>query len=47
MAIRLQESLRGVFYAPFYVALARDAYAAEGWRCSSSAHRNQAMRRAT
>ena len=30
MAIRLQESLRGVFYAPFYVALARDAYAAEG-----------------
>src|ERR1700749_2485570 len=30
MAIILQESLRGVFYAPFYVALARDAYAAEG-----------------
>ena len=30
MAITLQESLRGVFYAPFYVALARDAYAAEG-----------------
>lgn len=30
MAIRLQESLRGLFYAPFYVALARDAYAAEG-----------------
>lgn len=30
MAIILQESLRGVFYAPFYVALARDAYTAEG-----------------
>lgn len=30
MAITLQESLRGVFYAPFYVALARDAYTAEG-----------------
>jgi NitT/TauT family transport system substrate-binding protein len=30
VAIRLQESLRGLFYAPFYVALARDAYAAEG-----------------
>ncbi len=30
MAITLQESLRGLFYAPFYVALARDAYAAEG-----------------
>lgn len=30
MAIRLQESLRGLFYAPFYVALAQDAYAAEG-----------------
>jgi NitT/TauT family transport system substrate-binding protein len=30
MTIRLQESLRGVFYAPFYAALARDAYAAEG-----------------
>jgi NitT/TauT family transport system substrate-binding protein len=30
MAIMLQESLRGLFYAPFYVALARDAYAAEG-----------------
>jgi NitT/TauT family transport system substrate-binding protein len=29
MAIRLQESLRGLFYAPFYVALANDAYAAE------------------
>ncbi|MGA3402516.1 MAG: ABC transporter substrate-binding protein [Acetobacteraceae bacterium] len=30
MAITLQESLRGIFYAPFYVALARQAYAAEG-----------------
>ena len=30
MAITLQESLRGMFYAPFYVALARDAFAAEG-----------------
>jgi len=30
MAITLQESLRGVFYAPFYVALAQDAYAREG-----------------
>jgi NitT/TauT family transport system substrate-binding protein len=30
MAITLQESLRGLFYAPFYVALARDAYTAEG-----------------
>ena len=30
MAITLQESLRGVFYAPFYAALARNAYAQEG-----------------
>ncbi len=30
MAIRLQESLRGLFYVPFYVALARQAYEAEG-----------------
>jgi NitT/TauT family transport system substrate-binding protein len=30
MTITLQESLRGIFYAPFYVALARNAYAAEG-----------------
>lgn len=30
MAIKLQETLRGVFYAPFYAALARDAFAAEG-----------------
>jgi NitT/TauT family transport system substrate-binding protein len=30
MAITLQESLRAIFYAPFYVALARDAFTAEG-----------------
>jgi NitT/TauT family transport system substrate-binding protein len=30
MAITLQESLRGLFYAPFYVALAHDAYSREG-----------------
>ena len=30
MTITLQESLRGLFYAPFYVALAHDAYAKEG-----------------
>jgi NitT/TauT family transport system substrate-binding protein len=30
MPIVLQESLRGLFYAPFYVALTRGAYAAEG-----------------
>lgn len=30
MAITLQESLRGIFYAPFYAALARGAYAREG-----------------
>jgi NitT/TauT family transport system substrate-binding protein len=30
MAIKLQESLRAVFYAPFYAALARGAFAAEG-----------------
>ena len=30
MAIILQEALRGLFYAPFYVALARGAIAAEG-----------------
>jgi len=30
MAIILQESLRGVFYAPFYAALAKGAFAAEG-----------------
>ena len=30
MAITLQESLRAVFYAPFYVALARGAYTQEG-----------------
>jgi NitT/TauT family transport system substrate-binding protein len=30
MPIVLQESLRALFYAPFYVALAQDAYAAAG-----------------
>lgn len=30
MAIILQESLPALFYAPFYVALARDAFTAEG-----------------
>ena len=30
MPIILQESLRALFYAPFYVALAKDAFAAEG-----------------
>jgi NitT/TauT family transport system substrate-binding protein len=30
MTITLQESLRGLFYAPFYAALAQDRYAAEG-----------------
>src|SRR5689334_14690811 len=30
MAITLQESLRAVFYAPFYAALARGAFEAEG-----------------
>ncbi|HTB42757.1 MAG TPA: ABC transporter substrate-binding protein [Acetobacteraceae bacterium] len=30
MTITLQESLRGIFYAPFYVALAHEAYAREG-----------------
>jgi NitT/TauT family transport system substrate-binding protein len=40
MAIILQEALRGLFYAPFYVALARDAFAAEGVeiRFTSSPH---------
>ena len=30
MTIRLQETLRAAFYAPYYVALARGAYAQEG-----------------
>lgn len=30
MAIILQETLRGLFYAPFYAAMTRGAYAAEG-----------------
>jgi NitT/TauT family transport system substrate-binding protein len=42
MAIILQEALRGLFYAPFYVALACDAFAAEGVevRFTSSPHPN-------
>ncbi|HEY2617019.1 MAG TPA: ABC transporter substrate-binding protein [Acetobacteraceae bacterium] len=46
MAITLQESLRGLFYAPFYVALARDAYAAEGVevRFATSPHPGDAAR---
>lgn len=42
MAIILQEALRGLFYAPFYVALARGAFAAEGVeiRFVSSPHPN-------
>lgn len=40
MPVILQEALRGLFYAPFYVALARDAFAAEGVeiRFTSSPH---------
>jgi NitT/TauT family transport system substrate-binding protein len=30
MPIKLQETLRGVFYAPFYATMARGAFAAEG-----------------
>ena len=30
MTIKLQETLRGVFYAPFYATMARGAFAAEG-----------------
>ena len=30
MAIVLQESLRGLFYAPYYAAFALGAYAKEG-----------------
>ena len=30
MAIILQEALRGLFYEPFYVALAKNAFAGEG-----------------
>ena len=43
MAIILQEALRGLFYAPFYMALARDAFAAEGVeiRFTSSPHPNE------
>ncbi|SEP18221.1 NitT/TauT family transport system substrate-binding protein [Rhodospirillales bacterium URHD0017] len=43
MAIIRQEALRGLFYAPFYVALARDAFAGEGVeiRFTSSPHPNE------
>jgi NitT/TauT family transport system substrate-binding protein len=43
MPLILQEALRGLFYAPFYVALARDAFAAEGVeiRFTSSPHPNE------
>jgi NitT/TauT family transport system substrate-binding protein len=43
MAIILQEALRGLFYAPFYVALARDAFSAEGVEIhfTSSPHPNE------
>ena len=39
MAIILQESLRGLFYAPYYAALALGAYGRKGSRCASSARR--------
>lgn len=40
MTIILQEALRGLFYAPFYVALAKNAFAGEGVdiRFTSSPH---------
>lgn len=38
MTIVLQETLRAVFYAPFYAALALGAYAAEESRCASLVH---------
>jgi NitT/TauT family transport system substrate-binding protein len=43
MPLILQEALRGLFYAPFYVALARDAFACEGVeiRFTSSPHPNE------
>lgn len=43
MAIILQEALRGLFYAPFYVALAKDAFAGEGVeiKFTSSPHPSQ------
>ena len=46
MAIILQEALRGLFYAPFYVALERDAFEAEGVEIHSPARRIPARRRA-
>ena len=47
MAITLQESLRGLFYAPFYVALARERMRQRASTCVSSVRRVPAMRRAT
>ena len=43
MPLILQEALRGLFYAPFYVALSRDAFAGEGVeiRFTSSPHPNE------
>jgi len=45
MPLILQEALRGLFYAPFYVALARDAFSAEGVRSASPARRIPTRRR--
>src|SRR5215831_3376144 len=47
MAIILQESLRAIFYAPFYVALAHGAFRAEGVeiRFASSPRPQDAARR--
>ena len=46
MAIVLQETLRGVFYAPFYAALALDAYGEEGVevRLVSAPHPSESAR---
>ena len=46
MAIVLQESLRALFYAPFYVALAQSAYAAAGWTFVSPPRLGRARQRA-
>ena len=45
MSITLQESLRGMFYAPFYAALALGAYSREGYRSISSARLTRPERR--
>jgi NitT/TauT family transport system substrate-binding protein len=47
MAIILQEALRGLFYAPFYVALVHDAFAKEGVeiRFTSSPHPDKTAQR--